>query len=413
MTHTADRRTAIVLSPMALVIAAGCVIAMTGFGVRSSMGLFTLPVTEQFGWGRETYALALAIQNLVWGIAQPLAGAVADRYGTARTLAAGAIIYSAGVLIMAYAGTPELLYLGAGVLAGIGIATCSFGIVMAAFGRMVAPEKRSFVYGVATAASSAGQFVFAPLGQAFIESFGWQMALVYFALLLLLIVPLSFALRGKADGPSPDQLDLPFGTALRRAFEHRSFALLVLGFFTCGFHLAFITVHLPAYLAECGLTPAVGSWALALIGLFNIVGSLGSGWLGQRMPKQILLSTIYLGRVVATGLFLLLPVTEVTTLIFAATTGLLWLATVPPTAALVATFFGPRYLGMLYGTAFLSHQIGGFFGVWLGGYVFDRTGSYDLVWYLGILLGLASAAMHLPITEAKAPNFQPALAPAQ
>lgn len=395
-----------------ILIIAGCIIAMTSFGVRSTFGLFTLPVTAEFGWGREVYGLALAVQNLVWGLMQPIAGGMADRYGTAKTLSVGAIIYAAGLLLMATGGTEASLYLGGGVLAGIGIGTASFAVVMAAFGRAVPAEKRSFVFGIATAASSAGQFVFAPIGQQFINSFGWQTTLVYFAAALLLILPLSYALKGKTNHTAEDTEDLPVLETLSRAFKHRSYNLLVAGFFVCGFHLAFVTVHMPAYLVQCGLSPDVGSWALALIGLFNIVGSLAAGYLGGKVPKQLLLASIYLSRVVVTGLFLLIPVSEVSTYLFAAFTGLLWLATVPPTAALVSGFFGPKYMGMLYGFAFLSHQVGSFFGVWLGGVVFDRTGSYDLVWYLGILLGLAATALHIPISEKRSDRFRAAV-PAQ
>jgi len=389
-----------------VIIIAGCIIAMTSFGVRSTFGLFTLPVTVEFGWGRETYGLALAVQNLVWGLVQPIAGGMADRYGTAKTLSVGAIIYASGLLLMALGGTEASLYLGGGVLSGIGIGTASFAVVMAAFGRAVPAEKRSFVFGIATAASSAGQFVFAPLGQQFINSFGWQTTLIYFAFALMLILPLSFALKGKTVHSADDTEDLPVLETLSRAFKHRSYNLLVAGFFVCGFHLAFITVHMPAYLVQCGLSPDVGSWALALIGLFNIIGSLTAGYLGGKVPKQFLLASIYLSRVVVTGLFLLIPVSEVSAYLFAAFTGLLWLATVPPTAALVSGFFGPKYMGMLYGFAFLSHQVGSFFGVWLGGVVFDRTGSYDLVWYLGILLGLAATALHIPISEKRSDRFR-------
>lgn len=385
---------------------------MASFGVRSTFGLFTLPVTAEFGWGREVYGLALAVQNLVWGLMQPIAGGMADRYGTAKTLSLGALIYAAGLLLMATGGSEASLYLGGGVLAGIGIGTASFAVVMAAFGRAVPAEKRSFVFGIATAASSAGQFVFAPIGQQFINGFGWQTTLIYFAAILMLILPLSFALRGKTEHAEGDTEDMSVVETLRRAFKHRSYNLLVAGFFVCGFYLAFVTVHMPAYLVQCGLSPDVGSWALALIGLFNIVGSLTSGYLGGKVPKQFLLASIYLSRVVVTGLFLLIPVSEVSAYIFAAFTGLLWLATVPPTAALVSGFFGPKYMGMLYGFAFLSHQVGSFFGVWLGGVVFDRTGSYDLVWYLGILLGLAATALHIPISEKRSDRFK-AMAPAE
>ncbi|KKB10503.1 MFS transporter [Devosia geojensis] len=400
-TITATRQPAI---PLALIIIAGCIIAAIGFGTRGAFGLFTLPVTEDLGLTREQWGMAMAIQNLAWGIAQPFAGGFADRYGTGRTLAVGGLIYAAGVLWMAFTPNAEIMYLSAGIVTGVGIAIASFGVVMAAFGRVVPPEKRSFVFGIATAASSAGQFIFAPVGQGFISAFGWQMALVYIACLLLLIVPLSAALRGRAESVA-GEADLPFMEALSKAWGYRSYRLLVIGFFVCGFHLAFINVHMPAYLVQCGLTPEVGSWTIAVIGLFNIAGSLLSGYLGGRFPKQILLSAIYFSRAVAIGLFLLVPVSEFTAYAFAAAMGLLWLSTVPLTAGLVGLFFGARYLGMLYGIAFLSHQVGSFVGVWLGGVVYDQTGSYSLVWYLGILLGLASAAVHLPINERSAPNF--------
>jgi len=288
---------------------------------------------------------------------------------------------------------------------GVGIATSSFSIVMAASGRNVPQEKRTLVFGIATAASSFGQFAFAPIGQAFISNFGWQSTLFYAAMLLCLIIPLAYALRGRTEHVA-GQVDFKLGEALRRAWGHGSYRLLVIGFFVCGFHLAFINVHMPAYLVQCGLTPETGSWAIAVIGLFNIVGSLLAGYLGSRVPKQMLLATIYFTRAVAIGLFVFLPVTELSAYLFAGVIGLLWLSTVPLTAGLVSLFFGARYMGMLYGLAFFSHQVGSFVGVWLGGFVYDQTGSYSLVWYLGILLGLASAAVHLPIRERGAPAFQ-------
>jgi predicted MFS family arabinose efflux permease len=395
--------------PLAVLIVAGCIIAAIGFGTRGAFGLFTLPVTEDLGLTREQWGMAMAVQNLVWGITQPFAGGIADRYGTGRVLAFGGLVYAAGLLGMAFSTDTLTMTLTAGLVTGVGIAIASFGVVMAAFGRAVPPEKRSFVFGIATAASSAGQFIFAPIGQGFISALGWQMALIWIAAILLLIVPLSFALRGRTES-TPGQADLPFMEALAKAWGHGSYRLLVIGFFVCGFHLAFINVHMPAYLVQCGLSPEVGSWTIAVIGLFNIAGSLLSGWLGSRLPKQMLLATIYFLRAVTIAAFLLLPVSEITAYGFAAAMGLLWLSTVPLTAGLVTLFFGPRYMGMLYGVAFLSHQIGSFVGVWLGGYVYDQTGSYSLVWYLGIALGLASAAIHIPINERGAPSF--ALKPA-
>ncbi len=395
--------------PLAAIVIAGCIIAAVTFGARSSIGLFTLPMTADMGWSRENFGLAMAIQNLVWGLAQPIAGGLADRYGTARVLAVGAVIYALGLAGMAFSPNEPMLYLTAGLLMGTGIGTASFGIVMAGFGRAVPPEKRSFVFGVATAASSLGQFVFAPLGQAFISSFGWQMALIYLAALVALVIPLTPFLTGKSE-TTQGEADLPFMQALARAWGHGSYKLLVIGFFVCGFHLAFVTVHMPAYLIQCGLSPEVGSWSIALIGLFNIVGSLLAGWLGGKLPRQYLLASIYLSRAVITAIFLILPVSEVTAYTYAAALGMIWLATVPLTAGLVTMFFGARYLGMLYGIAFLSHQVGGFLGVWLGGLTYDVTGSYALIWYLGILLGLASAAIHLPIREKSVPGFAGATA---
>jgi MFS family permease len=375
--------------PLLVLIIAGCIIAAVGNGIRSSFGLFTLPMTGDLGLTREGWGMAMAIQNLAWGIAQPFAGAYADRVGTGRTIAIGLAVYALGVVTMAFSPDAGWLTLTAGVIAGVGIAVSSFSVVMVAFGRSVPMEKRSMIFGVATAASSFGQFAFAPISQGFINAFGWQSALVYMALALLLVIPLSYALRGRTESPV-GHADLPFMEALAKAWGHSSYRLLVIGFFVCGFHLAFINVHMPAYLVQCGLSPEVGSWTIAVIGLFNIVGSLLAGYLGGRLPKQMLLATIYFLRAISIGLFLL--------------------STVPLTAGLVSLFFGARYMGMLYGVAFFSHQLGSFVGVWLGGYVYDQTGSYSLVWYLGILLGLGSAAIHLPINERSAPNF--ALKPA-
>ena len=390
--------------PLLVLVIAGSVVAAVTFGARSSIGLFTLPMTGDMGWSRESFGLAMAVQNLVWGFAQPIAGGLADRYGTARVLAAGAVVYAAGLIGMALAPNEGILFLTAGLMMGIGIGTASFGIVMAAFGRAVPPEKRSLVFGIATAASSFGQFLFAPLGQAFIQNFGWQMALIYLGVLVALVIPLTPVLKGRAES-TEGGADMPFMQALATAWGFGSYKLLVIGFFVCGFHLAFVTVHMPAYLIQCGLSPEVGSWSIALIGLFNIVGSMLAGWLGGKLPRQLLLAGIYFSRAVITAIFLIVPISEVTAYTYAAALGMIWLATVPLTAGLVSLFFGARYLGMLYGIAFLSHQVGGFLGVWLGGLVFDATGSYSLIWYLGILLGLGSAVIHLPIREQSAPRF--------
>lgn len=390
--------------PLIVLIIVGCVMAAVTNGVRTSFGLFTLPISGDFGLNREGWGLAMAIQNIAWGIAQPIAGAWADRFGTGRVIVAGLLIYAAGMALMVMSPSVPLLSLSAGVIVGVGIAMSSFSIVMTAFGRNVPQEKRSLVFGIATAASSFGQFLFAPISQGFISAFGWQQAIFYLALILFMMIPLAYALRGRAES-APGQADLPFMQALAKAWGYGSYRLLVIGFFVCGFHVAFINVHLPAYLVECGLPPETGSWSIAVIGLFNIVGSLLAGYLGGRLPKQIMLASIYFSRAVVIALFLLFPVTELSAYLFSGAMGLLWLSTVPLTAGLVSMFFGPRYLGMLYGIAFLSHQVGSFLGIWLGGVVYDQTGSYALFWYLGIILGLASAAVHLPIREKAAPAF--------
>jgi len=399
-----------IAAPLVVVIVVGCVIAAVTNGIRTSFGLFTLPMAGDLGLSREAWGMAMAIQNLAWGIAQPFAGGLADRYGTGKIIAGGLLLYAVGMALMVVSPTGTLLNLTAGIMVGVGVATSSFSIVMIAFGRNVPQEKRSLIFGVATAASSFGQFAFAPISQGFISAFGWQSAIIYLAAILVMIVPLSYALRGRTENPT-GQADLKFMQALSRAWGFGSYRLLVIGFFVCGFHLAFVNVHMPAYLVQqCGLSPEVGGWSIAVIGLFNIVGSLSAGYLGGRLPKQLLLASIYFSRAVAIGLFVLFPVTELTAYLFAGAMGLLWLSTVPLTAGLVTLFFGARYMGMLYGVAFLSHQIGSFVGVWLGGIAFDLTGRYDLVWYLGILLGLASAAIHLPIRERTDQRFQPATA---
>jgi MFS family permease len=382
-----------------LVILAGCLIALFSNGPRSAMGLFLAPMTEARGWSRETFALAIALQNLVWGIGQPIAGAFADRYGSGRVLAAGGVLYAAGLALMAWAPTPLWLNLSAGVLMGLGIAAGSFYLVLAAFGKRVQPERRTIVFGIATAAGSLGQFLFAPIGQALIGSFGWAQALVILGALMLAIPVFAIALAGRPGAAGEVIREQTLRQALGEALSHRSYLLLTAGFFVCGFHVAFITTHLPAYLVDRGISPTVGAWALALIGLFNVVGSIGSGFLGQSYSKPALLSLIYLGRAIAIALFLILPITPTTVLLFAAAIGLLWLSTVAPTSGLVAIMFGPRYMATLTGVVFLSHQVGAFLGVWLGGRLYDQTGSYDVIWWLSVALGIFAAVVHWPIQE--------------
>jgi MFS family permease len=388
-------------TPLVIVVC-GCLIAMVGFGPRSALGFFLTPLSQDNNWGRDVFAFALAVQNLLWGIGQPFAGGIADRFGAPRVLMLGTLLYAAGLYLMAYSTTPTTLTLTAGVLIGFGLSGCSFTIVVGAFGKLLPPEWRSTAFGLGTAAGSFGQFLFSPLAVALIDSFGWHAALVVFAGLMLLIIPVSIVLsapRKVGPGPTGAAPLQSVGQAMSEAFAHRSYVLLVIGFFTCGFQLGFTTVHLPAYLLDRGLSAEVGGWTLAVIGLFNIIGSIASGVLGGRMPKRYILSTIYFCRAISIAVFVLLPASPVTTLIYGAVTGLLWLSTVPPTSGLVAVMFGTRWLAMLFGFAFLSHQIGSFLGVWLGGLVFDHFGTYDPVWWLAVALGVASAIINLPIVE--------------
>ncbi|HEY2229925.1 MAG TPA: MFS transporter [Xanthobacteraceae bacterium] len=395
----------------AVVVLCGCLIALLSFGPRSAAGQFLTPLSFANGWGRDVFSMAFAIQNLLWGIGQPFAGAIADRFGTVRVLCAGGLMYGLGLAIMAYASSPLALNLSAGVLIGFGLAGCSFNLVLSGFGKLVPEAWRSLSLGAGTAAGSFGQFLFSPLARALIDSFGWQQALLIFAAGMLLVLPLSLALatpRAAAAGTGVASQSLK--QALAEAFGHRSYVLLVLGFFTCGFQLAFITVHLPAYLVDRGLSAEVGGWTIGVIGLFNILGSLSAGWLSTRMPKRYLLSVIYFLRAAAVLAFIVCPMSAASAIVFGAVMGLLWLSTVPPTASLVAVMFGNRWGGMLYGFAFFSHQVGGFLGVLLGGLAFEQTGSYDAVWWLSILFGVLSGVINLPIVEE--PVQRPAIVPA-
>ncbi|MEQ8356548.1 MAG: MFS transporter [Kiloniellaceae bacterium] len=381
----------------AVVIGAGCVLALLSFGIRSSFGLFLAPMSGDFGWGREVFAVAIAVQNLLWGLCQPVAGALADRYGAGRVLTLGALVYAAGLFLMAQVSTPGMLTLSAGLLVGVGVAGASFAIVLAAFARLMPEDKRSWALGIGTAAGSAGQFFVVPLGQAFISAYGWSMALTLFGFLAFAMVPCAAALAGRADHWG--QIPQSTGAALKEAFSHNSYNLLTLGFFVCGFHVAFIQTHLPAYITDQGLDAGLAAWALAIVGGANIVGAYTAGVLGGRFSKKYLLSGLYFARAVAIALFILLPTSNASVLLFAAAIGLLWLSTVPLTSGLVAQFFGTRHMAMLFGIVFFSHQLGAFLGVWLGGYFFDVTGSYDLVWWGSVALGLLAAAVHWPIRE--------------
>ncbi|HZR87638.1 MAG TPA: MFS transporter [Bradyrhizobium sp.] len=384
-----------------VIIACGCAIALLSFGPRSSVGFFIKPMGQEFAWGRDVFSLAIAVQNLLWGLGQPLAGAIADRFGLLRVMIVGALLYAGGLLLMRYSATPLSLNLGAGVLVGLGLSGCSFNLVLSAFSKLLPVERRGLALGAGTAAGSFGQFVFAPFGVALIDNFGWQTALMVFAGLMLLIIPLSLAIATPAAEPATagSASQQSFKTALAEAFGHRSYVLLVLGFFTCGFQLAFITVHLPPFLADRSISAQTGGWVIAAIGLFNMIGSLSVGWLQNFMPKRYILSAIYFTRALATVTFISFPITPVTAILFGAISGLTWLSTVPPTSALVALMFGTRWFATLYGFAFVSHQVGGFLGVWLGGIVFESFGSYTPVWWLSIMFGVLSALINLPIVE--------------
>ena len=396
-----------------VVLLCGCAIAALSFGPRSALGFFLSPMSLAHGWGRDVIGLALAIQMLVWGAVQPFAGAIADRFGPALVLSAGAVVYAIGLVMMAHAGTPAALHLSAGILIGAGLAGSSFTIVIGAFGKLMPPQWRSLSFGAGTAAGSFGQFLLSPLTVGLMGVFGWQAALEILGLLVLLVLPLSLALampRGDKATSSAAARPQSVLQALSEAFGHPSFVLLTLGYFTCGFQVFFIGVHLPAYLVDRGLSVEIGGWTLAMIGLFNIFGSIGAGLLGNVIPKRFILSAIYFARSLAIAIYIMLPPSAVATLIFGAVMGLLWLSTVPPTSSLIAIMFGTRWLAMLLGIAYFSHQLGGFLGVWLGGLLFERSGSYDIVWWLAIVLGVLSALINLPIVEKPVHRAEPATA---
>ncbi len=386
------------------ILVCGALILTLTTGLRQALGLFLKPMTMDLGVGREVFGFGIALQNLLWGLGSPFAGAVADRFGTVRVSALGGLFYALGLAAMAYSSSGTSLVLGT-LIIGIGLAGAGFSTVLGAVGRAAPPEKRSMALGIATAGGSFGQFAVVPMGHVVLDAFGWQMALVILAGVALIMLPLSLGLS-EGQKTIQHQQKQTVGEALGEAFRHPSYWYLVAGFFVCGFHVAFVVTHLPAYLADRAMPEWLGAWSLALVGLFNIIGSWGCGWLGGKYSKKRLLSVLYFGRALVFLIFIFMPLSPFSVLLFAGSLGLLWLGTVPLTSGLVAQMFGPANMSMLYGIVFLSHQFGSFFGAWLGGKAFDLTGSYDLMWWLSVALGVFSGLVNLPIREAPVSRLQ-------
>ena len=393
---------------MTQVLLCGAAIVTLSMGIRHGFGLWLLPITQAQGWTRETFAFAIAIQNLSWGVCGIFAGMLADKLGAFKVLLGGAVLYALGLAGMALSPTGFLFTLTAGVLIGAAQAGTTYAVIYGIIGRNISADRRSWAMGVAAAAGSFGQFLMVPIESFLISNIGWQQALLILAGAVLLIMPLAFGLResGFAGGQSPKR-EQTIVQALREAFKYPSFQLLMAGYFVCGFQVVFIGVHMPSYLKDKGLSPEVAGYALALIGLFNVFGTYAAGSLGQRMPKKNILVFIYFARAVVITVFIAAPLSPMSVYIFSSIMGLLWLSTVPPTNAAVAQIFGVAHLSMLGGFVFFSHQIGSFLGVWLGGVLYDKTGSYDIVWYITIALGIFAGLINLPVREA--PIQRPAL----
>jgi predicted MFS family arabinose efflux permease len=380
-----------------LILLAGALCVLMAMGVRASFGLFLKPMSQDLGWGREVFALAMAVQNLMWGAFQPFACAIADKWGSGRVIFVGGLLYAAGLFLMSTVTEPTAFHISAGLLIGAAQAGTGLAVVLAAVSRDLPEDKRSAALGVITAAAAAGQFTVVPVGQVLLNEHAWSVVLVVLSLVSLTMAASAAPLSGKHA--STGGVEQSLSAALREAARHRGYWLLTLGFFVCGFHVAFIAVHMPAYLTDLGLPTETGALSLALIGIFNVVGSYLAGVLGGRRRKKHLLSLLYLSRAAAIALFIALPVTMTTVVVFSIAIGVLWLSTVPLTSGLVAQIFGPRYMGTLFAIVFFNHQVGSFLGVWLGGYFYDATGSYDPVWYAGIALGLLAAVLHWPIDD--------------
>ena len=397
------KRQTVVLAIMAAALA-----VMVSTGIRQSFGLFLQPVSDSLGGGREAFSLAIAISNLIYGL--PLVGIIADRTGSRWVLVAGGVLYSLGLVVLSRAISAAGLQLSLGLMIGLALSATTYVVVLGAVAQLVPTRRQSSTFGIITATGSSGMFVIPPLAQFLIDSYGWQTAIIVLAGVSLLIVLLAFGLPNKPGRHSERQTAVSqesFINILKKAKGHVGYLLLTTGFFVCGFHVAFIATHLPAFLSDNGLPPFVGAGALSLVGAFNMVGSFSFGWLGDKLRKKYLLSIIYLGRAIVIVIFLLLPITQTSALVFGGAIGFLWLATVPLTSGTVAQIFGVRYLSTLYGIVFLSHQVGAFLGVWLGGRLYDATGTYDLVWYIAIGLAIFAALVHLPITDRPVTAVQP------
>ncbi len=385
-------------TPM-VVLTFGTAILCVSFGLRQNFGLYMAPISTDLGWTRETFAFAVAMQSLVWGVSTPVFGWLADRYGPAKIVAVGGALYAAGLYVMSRATVPIDATFGIGVLTGLAMSMTGFPVILSVIGRMVAPEKRSIYLGIASAGGSSGQLVLVPGGQWLITDYGWVTAIVVLAAIAALIVPLSCALAGGNRRAPDDRSDQRIGEALGEAGRHTGFRLLVAGYFVCGFQTMFIGAHLPAYLTDLGQPAWLGATAIATIGGFNIVGCLVWGQLGQRFPQKYLLAIIYAARSVVMAAFMLVPLTPITVMVFAATMGLLWLGTVPLTTGVVIRIFGTQFMATLVGITFVGHQLGSFLGIWLGGVIYDRIGNYDAIFWGGVALGLVAALIHFPIDD--------------
>jgi len=396
-------------TPIVVLLCSGMILTLA-FGTRHTFGLYLPPMTMELGWSRETFSIALALQNLIYGMATPFAGAIADKYGAERTLIGGNLIYVLGLVLMAHAQTGWDFSVSAGLLVGVGLSCSGWAIVFGVVGRAYPPEKRTLALGITGAAGSFGQFIMLPYGQTLIDNIGWQNSLLVFAATLLLIIPLATALSEDKKAQAARFHRQSVSEALREALGHRGYVMLCSGYFVCGFQILFISIHFPAYLIDQKMSPETGMMALALIGLFNVFGTFSWGWLGTRFTKKRVLSTLYFSRSALIAVFLISPMEPFTVYLFSSAIGFLWLGTVPLTSGLIAHIFGPRYLSTLGGIALLFHQVGSFLGVWVGGLLFDSTGSYELMWLLTIALGVMAGLIHLPIDDRQL--VRPAVHPA-